>query len=149
MITTVQQTVTAISAYSSGNAVGGKITLASLLPAGSEYNCAITDIVLIDKAANVVPYELVFFDSDLAGTVTDKTAFAVAAADLLKCIGHLSLGGLVSYGANGGIITLSNIYKRLVPLSASAYAVLVTRGAPTYASTSDVLLRITTERVSF
>lgn len=147
MITTVQQTVTA-GAYSSGNAVGGKITLASLLPAGSEYGCAITDIVLIDKAANVAPYELVLFDSDLATPPTDKTAFAVAAADLLKCLGHFSLGGLVSYGAAGGIITLSNIYKRLTPTTPNAYAVLVTRGAPTYASTSDVLLRITTERVS-
>lgn len=148
MITTIQQTVT-VGAYSSGNAVGGKITLASLLPAGSEYNCAITDVVLIDKAANVVPYDLIFFDSDLAGTVTDKTAYAIHASDVPKCLGHFSLGGLVSFGAAGGIITLSNIYKRLTLVGVSAYAVLVARGAPTYTSTSDVLLRITTERVIY
>lgn len=146
MITTIQQTVTA-ALYASGNAVGGKITLSDLFPAGSEYNCAITDVVLIDKAAQSVGYNLMFFDADLAGTVTDKTAYAVSAADLLKSQGHLALGGLVNLGASGGIITLSNIYKRLTLTGRSAYAVLVTTGAPTYASTSDILLRITTEKV--
>lgn len=146
MITTIQQTVTA-ALYASGNAVGGKITLTDLFPAGSEYNCAITDVVLIDKAAQSVAYNLMFFDADLAGTVTDKTAFAVDAADLLKSNGHLALSGLVSLGAAGGIITLSNIYKRLTLTGRSGYAVLVTTGAPTYASTSDILLRITTEKV--
>lgn len=147
MITTIQQTVTASSPYSAGNAVGGKITLSDLFPAGSEYNCAITDVVLIDKAAQGVTYDLMLFDADLAGTVTDKTAYAVSAADLLKSQGHLALGGLVNLGAAGGIITLSNIYKRLTLTGRSGYAVLVTRGAPTYASTSDILLRITTEKV--
>lgn len=146
MITEVQQTVTA-GAYSTGNAVGGKITLTNLFPLGSTYDCAVTDVVLLDKAGQVVNYELHFFDSDLAGTVTDKTAFAVAAADLPKSLGHLALAGLVSLGANGGVITLSNIYKRLTLVGRSAYAVLLVRGAPTYASTSDVLLRITTEKV--
>lgn len=146
MIKTVQQTVTA-ALYSSGNAVGGKITLSDLLPAGSEYPLAITDIVLIDKASNVVPYDLIFFDSDLAGTVTDKTAYAINASDVPKCLGHFSLGGLVSFGAAGGIITLSNIYKRLTLTGVNAYAVLVARGAPTYTSTSDVLLRLTFEKV--
>jgi hypothetical protein len=146
MITTIQQTVTA-ALYASGNAVGGKITLSNLFPAGSEYNCAITDVVLIDKAAQSVGYNLIFFDADLAGTVTDKTAYAVSAADLLKSQGHLALGGLVNLGASGGIITSSNIYKRLTLTGPSGYAVLVTTGAPTYASTSDILLRITTEKV--
>lgn len=149
MIHNIQQTVTASSAYSAGNAVGGKFALqdigAGLAPA---YSCAITDVVLIDKAAQAVAYDIYFFESDLAGTVTDKTAFAVAAADLLKSLGHLELSGLKNLGANGGIITLSNIYKRLTLPSRSAYGVLVTRGAPTFASTQDVLLRITTERVT-
>jgi len=146
MITTIQQTVTA-ALYASGNAVGGKITLSDLFPAGSEYDCAITDVVLIDKAAQSVGYNLMFFDADLAGTVTDKTAYAVSAADLLKSQGHLVLSGLVNLGASGGIITQSNIYKRLTLTGRSGYAVLVTTGAPTYASTSDILLRITTEKV--
>lgn len=50
MITTIQQTVTA-ALYASGNAVGGKITLTDLFPAGSEYNCAITDVVLVTTGA--------------------------------------------------------------------------------------------------
>lgn len=150
MIKTVDLTVTASSAYSAGNSVGGKITLEDLaLPAviksGDPFNLAITDVVLLDKAAQAVPYDLLFFDSDLDGMVTDKAAFAVHAADLPKSLGHLSLAGLVNLGANGGIVTLSNIYKRLTLPGRTAYAVLVTRGAPTYASASDVSLRITAE----
>ena len=146
MIITIQQTVTA-ALYATGNAVGGKITLPNLFPAGSEYKCAITDLVLLDKSAQAVAYDLALFDSDLAGTVTDKTAYAVHASDLPKSLGHLSLSAASAWGAAGGVITLSNIYKRLTLVGVNAYAVLIARGAPTYASTSDVSLRITTEQV--
>ncbi len=147
MITTIQQTVTAASAYSAGHAVGGKFALPGLAAAGPDAKAAITDIVLIDKAAQAVAYDLLLFDADLAGSVTDRTAFAVAALDLPKSMGHLSLSGLVNLGANGGIITLSNIYKRLTIPTGGAWGVLVTRNAPTYAAASDVLLRVTTETV--
>lgn len=147
MITMIQQAVTAASAYSAGNAVGGKFTLQGLAPAGPEAKVAITDVVLIDKAAQAVVYDLLLFDADLSGAVQDKTAYAVAAADLVKSCGHLSLSGLVNLGVNGGIITLSNIYKRLTIPSGGAWGVLVTRGAPTYVGTADIQLRITTETV--
>ena len=83
----------------------------------------------------------------ISGTVTDKTAYAVHASDLPKSLGHLSLSAASAWGAAGGVITLSNIYKRLTLVGVNAYAVLIARGAPTYASTSDVSLRITTEQV--
>jgi len=146
MIITIQQTVT-VGTYAPGNAVGGKIALPGLCAPDPNTKAAITDVVLLDKAAQAVAYDLLLFDADLAGTVTDKTAYAVAAADLSKSLGHLSLSGLISLGANGGIITLRNIYKRLTIPTGGAWAVLVARGAPTFASTSDILLRITTETV--
>ncbi len=145
MITEVQQTVQA-ALYATGNAVGGKI----ILPddgAGSLYRCAIVDVLLIDKAAQAVSYELLLFGADLEGTVADKTAYVMHANDRAKCLGALQLGGLMSYGGGGGIISLSNIYKRLTLTGQNGYGVLVTRGAPTYAGTTDVSLRITTERV--
>lgn len=145
-ITTIQQTVTASSAYTAGNAVGGKITLPGLV-SGDNRRCAITDVVLIDKANQSVPYDLVFFDSDLAGSVADKSAFAINASDLSKLLGSLSLSGLSNLGSNGGVINGTNIYKRLTLVGRDAYAVLITRGTPTYASTSDVILRVTSEEV--
>ena len=149
MIKTVNLAVTAASAYAAGNSVGGKITLQdladpSVILSGDRFNLAVTDVVLLDKAAQAVAYDLLFFDSDITGVV-DKTAFAVAAADLPKSLGHLSLSGLVNLGSNGGIITLSPIYKRLVLPARTVYAVLVTRGTPTYAGINDVSLRITSE----
>ncbi len=146
MISEVQQTVQA-ALYASGNAVGGKITLTDIAAGLPFYRCAIVDVVLIDKAAQAVAYELLLFGADLEGTVVDRTPYVLHANDRAKCLGALQLGGLMAYGAGGGIISLSNIYKRLSLAGTNGYAVLVTRGAPTFSGTSDVSLRITTERV--
>lgn len=146
MITDVQ-VATQAALYAAGNAVGGKITLPGIHDGAQFYKCAIVDVLLIDKAAQPVSYELLLFGADLAGTVADKTAYVMHADDRAKCLGALQLGGLMSYGAGGGIISLSNIYKRLTLDGPNGYAVLVARGAPTYVGTTDVSLRITTERV--
>lgn len=145
MIHNITQTVTASSAYAAGNAVGGSFSLSDIdAGLGRSYGVAITDVVLIDPAAQAAVYDLLFFDSALAGTVTDKAAYTMHASDRAKCLGDLGLGGIKNYGT--GIITLSNTYKRLSLPARSAYGVLVTRSTPTF--TSDILLRITTERVN-
>ena len=105
------------------------------------------DVVLIDKSAQPGGYELHFFDDDLVGVVTDRVAYAVNALDLPKSQGHLPVSGMVSLGANGGEITLSNIYKRLTLPKGDAWAVLLTRGTPSYAGTKDLILKVTTELV--
>ncbi len=132
MIIDIPPAVT-IGSYAAGNAVGGKIALPDIgAGLAAPYACAITDVVLIDKAAQAVPYELLLFGADLAGTVQDKTAYTMDAADRAKCLGSLDLSGMKNYGT--GIITLSPIYKRLTLTGRSGFAVLVTRGTPTYVS---------------
>jgi len=148
MITDIQIATTA-ALYTAGNAVGGKFALPDIGAGHSQYRCAIVDVALIDKAAQAVVYELLLFGADLEGTVTDKSAYVLAANDRAKSLGVLDLAGMKSYGAGGGIISLSNIYKRLSLSGPTGYGVLVTKGAPTYTGTSDILLRITTERVLF
>src|SRR5579872_882830 len=76
------QTVTAASAYASGNCVGGKITLAGAVR-GAGQGGLLQGAVLRDKAGNNVPYDLFLFDQDpTATTVTDKSAVAINTADL-------------------------------------------------------------------
>lgn len=145
MITDIQIPTTA-ALYTAGNAVGGKFQIPDD-GSGPLVRSAIVDVVLIDKAAQAVAYELLLFGADLEGTVTDRSAYVLAANDRAKSLGVLDLAGMKPYGAGGGIISLSNIYKRLSLSGPTGYGVLVTKGAPTYTGNSDILLRITTERV--
>ena len=141
---TFNPTITA-GAYTSGMCVGGKLSLPKLGPATGRV--AVVDVVLIDKSAQPGSYELHFFDDDLVGAVTDHVAYAVVALDLPKSQGHLTIAGLASLGANGGEITLSNIYKRLTLPKGDAWAVLLTKGTPTYVGNKDLILKVTTELV--
>jgi hypothetical protein len=145
MLITKPLTVTA-GAYTAGMSVGGKIDLGPISDFSNR--CAITDVQLNDKSKQAGPYELHLFDADLAGTVTDHVAYAIAAADWPKHRGYIPLVGMAGLGANGGLITVSPIYKRLTLKDLTAVAVLVTRGAPTFAGTADLTLILTTEQVT-
>src|SRR5262245_26643536 len=80
-------TVTASSAYASGNADGGLLTFAGLPGAG-----VLQTVLLRDKAGQGVSYDLFLFDSAPAAP-TDKAALALSAADLAKCIGVVPRSG--------------------------------------------------------
>ncbi len=137
---TSAQTVTASSAYSAANAVGGKITFSSATRVAAQGGI-IQSAVLRDKAGQIVNYDLFLFDADpTSTTVTDKSAVAINTADLAKVIGVVTLSG-ASLGAAStmGVITANGLGLAFKLTSGSTmYGILVTRGAPTYASTSDV-----------
>jgi hypothetical protein len=102
---TAVQTVTASSAYTSGNAVGGLMTLPSA-----------------------------------TASCTDKTAFSLAAADFDKVVGVAHINDWTS-GGTPSIGQSQNLALPVVLASGTAmYACAVTRGTPTYTSTSDVEL---------
>ena len=139
------QVVTASSAYSSGNCVGGLITFTNAANNwGSGY---IESIVVRDKAGQSSNYELWLFDANPAATtVTDKSAIAVNTADLAKCIGVVAMSA-VKLGASS-TMAVSTATGVFLSFSAglgntSLYGILVTRSTPTYASTADVTVAIT------
>lgn len=138
------QTVTASSAYSSGNAVGGKITCTDMALAAGRGGI-IQSVIVRDKAGQNVPYDLFVLDADpSATTVTDKSAVAINTADLAKVIGVVQTSGTILGAASTmGVSPAAGLglaYK--LSSGTSLYFILVTRGAPTYASTSDVTLSI-------
>ena len=137
----VAQTVTA-AAYSSGNAVGGKITFPTMTNRPG-YGGIIQTVIVRDKAGQNVNYDLILFDADPSNTtVTDKAAVAVNTADLSKIIGVVQLSGIVLGAASTmGVLTASGVglaYRINSTTGQDLYGILVTRGAPTYASASDV-----------
>lgn len=141
----INQTVTA-AAYTSGMAVGGKIAL-PLLVDKTPATCAIVDAFVLDKAAQQQPYDLLFFNADLVGTVTDRQAFNLHDSDRSKLLGFISLTNQSTVGTGGIIVGSSLLYKRLSLIGFGAWAVLVTRGTPTFSAVNDVSLQITAEQV--
>lgn len=137
----VAQTVTA-GAYSAGQSVGGKITLTGLGNAG-----AITGIVFRDKAKQAATYELWIFNADPTNaTITDNAAFAVHATDLAKVIDIIPIPAPANGGTGGGASVVNGIYRPYkLPAGTTGYAALVTRGTPTFASTSDISLDVIAE----
>lgn len=138
----VSQTVTASSAYASGNVVGGLGSCANAVR-GEGMGGIIQSAWVSDKAGQAVPYEVWTFNANpSATTVTDKTAIAINTADLAKVAGPpIALSGVV-LGASStmGIIGFGGLGQafKLAAGNTTLYFILVTRGTPTYASTSDL-----------
>lgn len=135
----VAQTVAA-TAHASGDCVGGKISFANAAR-DSGGGGTIQSVIVRDKAAQSVIYDLILFNADpSAATITDDAAF-VFSTDLAKCIGHVPIDDL-STGTQG-VLTASGVGLQFKLASGTTlYAALVTRGAPTYASPSDVEVEI-------
>jgi hypothetical protein len=136
---TVAQTVTASSAYATGNVVGGLITCPAVTR-GDSFGGFIQSVMVRDKAGQNVAYDVFVFDS-APSAQTNKTAVALTASDLAKVatpvigLSGASLGAASTMGVIGA-------YGLALPFKLSSgtalYFYLVTRGAPTYASTSDI-----------
>lgn len=139
------QTVTA-ALYATGNAVGGKISCANAVR-GAGMGGIIQTVWVSDKAGQLVSYEFWPFSADpSATTVTDKTAIAINTADLAKvagppiamsgtALGAVATMGITGFGGLGQAFKLSGTGTTL-------YGILVTRGAPTFASASDITVNV-------
>jgi len=141
----VDQTVTA-GAYTAGMAVGGKIALPEIVE-GSGLKCAIVDALVIDRAGQQQPYDLLLFNDDLVGAVVDRQAFNLHDSDRSKLLGFVPLVDISTVGTGGVLIGRTNLYKRLTLIGRTAYAVLIARGTPTFTGTGDVTVQVTAEQV--
>lgn len=135
---TVAQTVTAASAYASGNAVGGLITFAAAarVAAGSGL---IQSIVVNSKSLQSTQMDLVVFSANPTGsTCTDKNAVAVAAADFDKVLGVAHITDWTALGTPSA----GQAQNLAMPFALSAgttlYGCLVTRSTPTFTATTDI-----------
>jgi hypothetical protein len=132
-------TVTANSAYSSGNVVGSKQTIA--LP---NVPALIQNVTVSDRdAGNHAPLTVLFFESDpSASTITDKTAFVEAAADSPRFLGHVDIAA-TDYRDAGGVAHATVKPGAIIAVGSGAarniYAVVITTGTPTWTATTGKL----------
>ncbi|KKK88178.1 hypothetical protein LCGC14_2745790 [marine sediment metagenome] len=127
-------------AYATGDLIGSSEI--SLTPAvlGNGVTVAsgvIQSVVIIDEDAQEVQIDVYFFDAEPSNTTfTDNSAFAPTDADLDALIGVASVTDWKSQSTNsmGQVLNLGMPFELAVS-STTIYAVLVSRGAPTYAAT--------------
>lgn len=147
----VAQTVTASSAYTSGNAIGGLMTIAGAARVSGSLGAAgtggiLSAMVMNSKSLQTTQVDVVFFDANPTGsTCTDKTAFSLATADFDKVVGYLTIPGTAANGAGWvagtvGSLGIPTYYPITYDLASatSIYACAVTRGTPTWTATTDV-----------
>ena len=134
------------SAYASGDLIGSAvIEFKSALGVGHKERAGlIQSVIILDAAAQAADLDVVFFDGDPTGTTfTDNDAFAPAAADLDKMVGVAAVTDWKSFSANalGQALNLAIPFV-ITNYSGSLYAALVSRGTPTFAAATDVILRV-------
>jgi hypothetical protein len=139
-------TITASSAYTSGNALGGLLTFSGI---GMTDQMTLAKVMIFDKANQKAATDLLLFNQTFTATA-DKSAIAISNTDLLNMVGHVNLvagdyatvgtGAIATHTFNSGLPILLGADPNM-----KLYGQLVTRGTPTYASTSDIIVKLNFE----
>jgi hypothetical protein len=134
-------TVTASSAYTTGNVVGGKITFSSaLLTAGSG---VLESISLRSKSVQTATFTLFLFDSNPTNTTwTDKTAPSINVNDIPFLVGAFQLSSFSSGLGTHTIYMLNGISQTLAAGATTLYGILIVTGTPTFTATTDLTLAL-------
>lgn len=149
-MTTISKTTNnSTQAYSSGDLIGGKMTFDMNTLRGNNGEVVIDSVRVQDKSTQGADIDLVLFTSDLSTgtTLTDNSAFAPADADLANIAAVVSVTTHAAFSANG--ISQANDLKKPVKFAKptadhTLYGVLVSRGTPTYAgSTNELTVALT------
>jgi len=143
---TATPVVSASTVYASGDNVGGLMKLKATSPdrmPDTQY-CRIVSIIVHDKSTQAENIDVYLYKSNPSGsTFTDNVAQTLTDADNLKVKHVENLTSYDSAAANGlaGATSLSVG----MPFTDGIYASFITRGTPTYDSTSDLTLTVSIE----
>jgi hypothetical protein len=133
--------------YASGDLIGGLLTFDGVRLIGG---AVIKTITLVDQAKQNAAIDLILFGGNLSGTtLTNNGVLDVADADLLTYLGHVSIpaANYAPFNDNSAA-TVKDINLYLLPAATGTaiYGLLVSRGTPTYAASTDLQLSVTFAR---
>ena len=121
--------------YASGDALGVKNSFPNVPEHGT-----IMSVIVIDRDSENVNLDLVLFTTDIAGTA-DNAPFAPTDAELSTSLGSILVDTWKTFSTNSqGVET--NIALPYWAPAGRLYFQCVTRGAPTYTATTDVLIAL-------
>jgi hypothetical protein len=135
------------SAYTSGDQIGGIMTLSNVIRQDSQMNYGNNEIVsvtILDADKQNAAMDIWFFNQSPTVTSTDNAAFAMTAANqAAQCIGVVSIGS--SYSSAAAVSTSSDKNLNLplqvpgtVASPSNVYAIAIVRAAPTYTTTTSL-----------
>ncbi len=143
-------TVTA-GAYTAADAVGGLLTFEGALK-NDKKSGVVLSITIQDNASQESALDLVLFNQSFTATA-DNAAFAPSDADLVNCLGIISiLSTDYSTFSTNSIATLRNVGMGVKSVNetggvqggdGSIYGQLVARGTPTYVAVTDLSITLT------
>lgn len=141
----VTPTVSTTPAYTSGDQVGGIMTLTDVVRQDSNMgygNIELKSVTILDASLQSIAIDLWFFKVSPTVTSSDNVAFSMTDANqAAQCIGAISVGTSYSASAlNSTSTDGKNIGMCLqVPGSSATptnlYAIAIVRGTPTFATT--------------
>lgn len=152
---TVTPVISAASAYTSGDQVGGIQTIAVLdtlsnvkdAPCQDQNSCAyLMGLKVIDKSKQAQPLQIFFFNALPTVASVDNGAMSIVDAQASKCIGWVSVLATDYDGPAEWSIADVNISACLKAVKSTVddgplYAVVKTTGTPTYGTTSDLIFK--------
>lgn len=144
-IVAVTPVVTA-GAYSANDAVGGLLTFEDVYGAVSDGDgqrgALLESVVVSDLGKQSIALDLVLFSETFTATA-DNDAFDVSDTDILNCLGVVHLTDYAAFN-DSSLATAKGLGIVIKNTSGDGklYGQLVTRGTPTYASVSDLTVKI-------
>lgn len=135
------------SAYTSGDQIGGIMTLTDCVRQDSNGGFGISELVgvtVLDNDKQDANIDIWLFNVSPTVTSVDNGAFAMSAANLvLQCIGVVAVGVTYSNAAAVSVSSTVNLNKVLrvantAPLPTTIFAIGIVRGTPTYTTTTSL-----------
>jgi hypothetical protein len=143
--------ITAGSAYSAGNVIGGAMTLLNIQDGGFSL---IYSMTLVDQSAQNAPIDLFLFNKPLTSTITDRIAVSLNSVDITNCLGVISIvAGDYSSTGTGSVAGKSGKLNLFIGIAGGTddhvYGLMVLRTASvTYTSTSALTVNIVAEQTN-
>lgn len=137
----VTPTVSTTPAYTAGDAIGGKITIANAVRVSGGVSI-LQSIHILDRANQKPAGTILIFNADpSAATITDNSAF-VFSTDDLKVVASIPVAAFDYVTINSkAVATLRNIGAEVkVASGTTLYAAFVAANTPTFVATSDLQL---------
>jgi hypothetical protein len=146
-VVAVTPTISTSPAYTSGDQIGGIMTLTDVIrqdKSGGFGTSELVGVTILDKALQSAAMSIWLFNQSPTLASSDNAAFNISDANLvLQCIGVVSVGTAYSASAANSVSSTQNLNKIVqIPYTATSptnvYAVAVIGAAATYTTTTDL-----------
>lgn len=133
-------------AYDAADQIGTTLYIPKVM-LDSKACALLKSITIIDKSKQKASIDILFFDDEPTNAVADNSAADISDAEMIdKCLGYVNVPAAsyvdLSASSIATVKAVDFVLKTNADSSKGIWLVLVTRGTPTYTSTSDLMLKL-------